>query len=83
MGFEAVISYVVDEAWMLGSVENIVFDWDDPCFLSFAGDDEFVFVPVDVIEFEVAELTDAHACVREEIDDGFCSLACPTSIAAT
>ena len=78
----AVVSYVVDEAWVLGSVEDVVFDGDDSCFLSFAGDDEFVFVPVDVVEFEVAEFADAHPGVGEKIDDGFGSFTCSASVAA-
>ncbi len=82
MCFVAMIFYIIHEARMLGSVENIVFDRDDSGFLSFAGDYEFVFVPIDVIEFQVAELTDAHAGVGEEIDDGFCSFPCFASIAA-
>jgi len=67
---------------MLGSVENILFNRDDSCFLSFSGHNEFVFVPIDVIEFQIAELTDAHTCVGEEIDDGFGSFPSFTSIAA-
>lgn len=76
----AVVLHVVHDTGMLGPVKDVVFDGDDSCFLSFAGDDEFVFVPVYIIEFEVAELTDTHACVREKIDDGFRSLAYSASI---
>jgi hypothetical protein len=83
MSFVAVISYIVKETGMLSPVKNVVFDWNDSSFLTFSGDDEFVFVPVNIIEFEVAELADTHTCVCKKINDGFRSLARSASIAAT
>ena len=80
MGPVAMVLNVVHKTGMLGPVENVVLDGDDSCFLSFTGDNEFVFVPVYIIEFEAAELADAHAGICKKIDDSFCSLASSTSI---
>jgi len=78
----SVVLHVVHEAGMLGSVEYVVFDGDDSCFLSFSSYNKFVFVPVDIIEFEVAEFADAHAGVREKVDDGFRSFSGSASVTA-
>lgn len=81
VGLVTMVMNIVDEAWVLGAVEDVVFDGDDSCLLSLAGDDEFVLVPVDIVEFEVAELADTHTGVGEEVDDCFGAFACAAAVA--
>ena len=52
-------------------VEHIVFDLNNPCFLSLACDNKFVLVQVDIIKFAAIEFTYTHASVNMEKDKLF------------